>query len=90
MFDKLSALFSPSSKETPTFTQEDRRHFSQQYLQQEYQTDGIYCEGASGGVVTIRVTSPTLQEAVHLSQWDLEQKLAQHMQFDLKKLVVIR
>ena len=87
MFQPLSSLFTKS----PTahiWDESDLKHLAQSYLREELKTHHIYCAGTSGGVLSIRVKSPTLKQAVHLLEYDLQQLLESQAKYKLKKLDV--
>lgn len=71
-----------------TWTESDVKHFIQEHLRRSLRSDAILCESVADGVVSLRVPSPTLQQAVLLMEYDLAQLAHEEAGYTIKKLRV--
>ena len=87
MFQPLNTLFKQSAA-VKVWDESDLKYLAQAYIREELKTDNIYCAGTVSGVISIRVKSPTLKQAVQLLEYDIQQHMAQHAKYTFKKLDV--
>ena len=85
MFKPLGELF---EKEQVHWQESDIRYFVQEYVRRCLRSPGVYCQSARGGVVTLRVASPALHQAVELLGYDLRRELSQVAAFTMTGLRV--
>ena len=87
MFQSLGKLFQQPS-DVKIWDESDLKYLAQTYIRDELRSQHIYCAGTQAGILSIRVNSPTLQQAVHLLEYDLRQHMVNHAKYVFKKLDV--
>lgn len=85
MFQPLHTLF---SRETFAWQEGDLRHLIQDFLRRQVRSDALYCDQVKGGVATVRVASPALQQTATLLEFDLGKEMAEKANYTLTKLRV--
>lgn len=87
MFQILGDLFRGSDA---SWREEDIKYFIQDYLRGMAKSEGVYCQHVKDGVATVRVDTPTMQQEIHLLEYDLKQAVAEKTQYTLKSLKILR
>lgn len=85
MFHPLSSLF---GHDKLPWEEADLCYFIQRWLRNRIGSEEINCEHIRGGVASIRVATPALQQAAYLLEYDLGQALQQETQQELAGLRV--
>jgi hypothetical protein len=84
MFKALGSLFAAEGEKT--FTEEDMKYDIQAYVQGELKTDRVVCQALRRGQLEIRVGTPALKQLVQLLEYDIQQRLQECYQYELKRL----
>lgn len=87
MFESAGNLFSKAA-DSRKLDESDIRMYIQMWFRDKTHSEGVYCEGISGGKAIMRVSSPALHQQVRLLEAELVEVLANQQAIDLRGVVV--
>ncbi len=66
----------------------DTRMFVQGWFREKTKSEGVYCEGVSGGTATIRVSTPALHQQVRLLESEFLESVRIQEGVEIERLTI--
>lgn len=88
MLQPLSRII--DEKKTATWDESDARHFIQEWLRKQTQSERVFCVSFASGIATIQAVSPAVRQMAQLLEFDLQEALVTAGGPELKSVKVVR